>query len=399
MSVFVRETRVAGATSGPLAGETVAVKANIAIEGEVWDGASPGLQDVVAKSHAPSVQRVLEAGAIIVGQANMHELAFGITSDNAAFGAVESPHGGMAGGSSGGTAAAVAGGLASMGLGTDTGGSGRLPAAFCGCVGFRPTHGRYPSDGVLTLSPTLDTVTPMARSVDDLIRLDAVLAGGSVAEEQRPTTLRLGRVSGPFWSNLDPRVEARVCDTIDRLEAIGFTVETREADLSQAVDAVAIPLVIAETKRWWSAFLQEHLNTDIAGFAAKIASPDVAATFESVATNETSSEALAALQSQGCGRVAAQLAEAMEGFDALIYPTVPIAAPPLHAETVDLGGAVHPLFPLLTGRSPVASLTGSPAISLPIRGYDARPLGLELLARPGQDATLLNWARHIEAAL
>ncbi|MEM7491352.1 MAG: amidase family protein, partial [Pseudomonadota bacterium] len=118
MTTLLREMRLAGAGDGPLSGQTLAVKANIAVAGQVWDGASPALSGVVATDHAPTVMRALAAGAMVIGQANMHELAFGITSDNARFGAVESPHGGMAGGSSGGSAAAVAGGLATMALGT-----------------------------------------------------------------------------------------------------------------------------------------------------------------------------------------------------------------------------------------------------------------------------------------
>jgi len=399
MNAIIRETRIEGAPSGPLTGETVCVKANIAVAGVIWDGASPGLESVIAKQHATSVQRVLDAGATMIGQANMHELAFGITSENAHFGAVESPYGGMSGGSSGGTAAAVGGGLASIGLGTDTGGSGRLPAAFCGCVGFRPSQGRYPSDGVLSLSPTLDTVTPMARDVSTLTRLDSILADAAPASKLPLDGLRLGVVTRPFWADLDPRVEAVAEAMLDRLRAAGVTIDTRDADMSQAIDAVAIPLVIAETKRWWENFLQNTLEIDIPSFAQTIASADVAETFLAASQDETSDDELAALQSGGCRRVAEELFAAMEGFDALVYPTVPISAPPLHSQTASIGGVEHPLFPLLTGRSLAASLSGSPAISVPIRGYDERPLGLELLARPGKDEHLLGWANAIEDAL
>ena len=122
MTTLIRDLKIKGASTGPLNGETLAVKANIAVEGTLWDGASPALAGMIASSHATTVQRAINAGANLVGQANMHELAFGITSDNTHFGPVQSPFGGMAGGSSGGTAAAIASGTATIGLGTDTGG-------------------------------------------------------------------------------------------------------------------------------------------------------------------------------------------------------------------------------------------------------------------------------------
>ncbi|MEM7489914.1 MAG: amidase family protein, partial [Pseudomonadota bacterium] len=330
-----------------------------------------------------------------------HELAFGITSDNARFGAVESPHGGMAGGSSGGSAAAVAGGLATMALGTDTGGSGRLPAAFCGCVGLRPTAGRYPGDGVLTLSPTLDTVSAMARDVAAIGRLDAVLAAdGDTAPPTDAATLRLGRIADPFWTDLDPRAAGAAEAAIDLLEAAGATVEDREAPgLRAAIEAVAMPLVIAEARRWWAPFVRDRLGLDLHAFAARIASPDVAAIFAMVAADKTEDAALDALSRDGAGRVASILAAATDGLDALVHPTVPVAAPPLGVVEVEIDGAMHPIFPLLTGRAVAASLWGAPAISLPIPGYDARPLGLELLGHPGRDRALLSCAAAVEAAL
>lgn len=401
MTALIRIVRIEGAVAGPLAGETVAVKANIAVAGQVWDGASPALASVVADTHAGAVARVLAAGGTVVGQGNMHELAFGITSANAAFGPVESPHGGMAGGSSGGTAAAVAGGLATLGLGSDTGGSGRLPAAFCGCIGMRPSTGRYPADGVLLLSPSLDTVTPMARDVAALLRLDGALANDAAPVPRVSLDgIRLGRVADPFWSRLDPRVRAVVETAIERLCAAGATVEDRQAHgLAEAIDAVALPLVIAEARRWWTRFSRERLGIDLTDLPARIASPDVAGAFEEVVADRTDDAALAALQGAGMARVRDLLAEAMDGLDALIHPTVPVAAPPMGAESVEVEGTDHPLFPLLTGRALAASLAGAPAVTLPVPGFDQRPLGIEILGPPGADRALLGLAAAVEAAL
>ncbi len=400
MTALIRDIKIQGATKGPLAGETLVVKANIAVKGALWDGASPALAGMTAASHASTVQNALDAGATLVGQANMHELAFGITSDNAHFGAVESPSGGMAGGSSGGTAAAIADGTATLGLGTDTGGSGRIPAAFCGCVGFRPSTGRYPGDGVLNLSTTLDTVSAAASSIDRLIRLDAVLAGSEPASLGSLQGLRLGRLTSVFWENVDPRVGASVEGAIGRLLSQGTTIEPVEApELAAAIEQTALPLVIAEAKRWWSGLLSRERGLTLDDFAKEIASPDVAEVFQAIASDTTTDAQLEDLRRHGCARIKDLLANAMQGLDALAYPSVPIAAPALHKTEVSVNGVSHPLFPLLTGRALAASLSGSPAISLPLKGFDKRPLGLELMARPGDDSTLLGWAAATEAHL
>ncbi|MEL6467526.1 MAG: amidase family protein [Pseudomonadota bacterium] len=400
MTALIRDERVEGAYTGPLVGETLVVKANIAVKGATWDGASPALAGVTAASHASTVQRALDAGATMVGQANMHELAFGITSDNAHFGPVESPFGGMAGGSSGGTAAAIADGTATIGLGTDTGGSGRIPAAFCGCVGFRPSAGRYPGDGVLNLSTTLDTVSAAASSMERLIRLDAVLAGKRPASSRSLEGLKLGRLSSVFWELVNPQVGAIVKAAIERLLRGGATIRAVDApDLAAAIQQTALPLVISEAKRWWSDFLLRECGLALDAFAERIASPDVAEVFRAVATDATTDTQLEELRHHGCAQVRDLLANAMEGLDALVYPTVPIAAPALHTTEISVNGVLHPLFPLLTDRALAASLSGSPAISLPIQGFDKRPLGLEFLVRPGEDSALLGLAAAMEAHL
>lgn len=400
MTALIRETRIEEASIGPLTGETLVVKANIAVKGAPWDGASPALAGVTAASHASTVQRALDAGATMVGQANMHELAFGITSDNAHFGPVESPFGGMAGGSSGGTAAAIGNGTATIGLGTDTGGSGRIPAAFCGCVGFRPSTGRYPGDGVLNLSTTLDTVSAAASSVDRLIRLDAVLAGAEPAPIRSLEGLKLGRLTSVFWERVDPQVEAIVEDSIDKLLGNGATIETVDApELAAAIERIALPIVIAEAKRWWSDFLPRECGLTLDVFADKVASPDVTEVFQAVAMDDTTDAQLEDLRQDGCAHVRDLLTKAMEGLGLLVYPSVPIAAPALHTTEFHVNGKTYPLFPLLTARALAASLSGSPAISLPILGFDKRPLGLEFLGRPGEDSALLAWAAATEAHL
>ena len=158
------------------------------------------------------MQRLLDAGALLAGKTNMHELAFGITSNNAAFGAVRNPYDPkrIAGGSSGGTAAAIAAGVVEAGLGTDTGGSVRIPAALCGIVGFRPTMGRYEAAGVAPLSHTRDTVGVMAKNVELVRQFDAVLAPKTTETGPKPPVRRaLGSAS-----NLVPRRAAQGCERL-----------------------------------------------------------------------------------------------------------------------------------------------------------------------------------------
>lgn len=394
---------IAGAADGPLAGVPVVVKANIAIQGLPHCGASPALADHIAQAHAPVVERLLGAGAVIVGQANMHELAFGITSHNAHTGPVGNPAapGHMAGGSSGGTAAAVAGGAVPMGLATDTGGSGRAPAAMCGCVGFRPSHGRYPGHGVLNLSESFDTVAPMGRDVSAVRRLDAVLADdGAALAAAAPGNIRIGMVAA-LWSGVN-RTMAEACRAVvSRLETVSAVTSPAAApDLIERCGEIAMGIVLYETRRIWEPFTSARGET-LAGFAAQIASPDVAGIFrmidEGAAPPEDSYAEMAGPKRKA---VRALLGEAMRGVDVLAMPTLPVSAPPLGAtETCQIDGEETDLFTAITRRELLASVTGYPAITLPAGWHAGLPFGLELIGKPGQDAALLAIAAALEPAL
>lgn len=170
-----------GQQQGPLHGIPIVIKDNIHVAGMPNTAGTLALKKFVPNKHAEVITRLKHAGAVILGKTNMHELAYGVTSVNKAFGTVRnawnSSH--IAGGSSGGTAVAIAKGMGVAGLGTDTGGSSRIPAALNGIVGFRPTTGRYPNEGLTMISNTRDTVGRMANSVEDIIILDKVLSGDS----------------------------------------------------------------------------------------------------------------------------------------------------------------------------------------------------------------------------
>ena len=189
----------------PLLGLPLAIKDNIDTSQAPTTGGTPALRGHIPSADAPVAASLFSAGALLLGKTNMHELALGFTSNNGAFGAVHNPYNRamIPGGSSGGTAAAIAARLCPTGLGTDTGGSVRVPAALCGIKGLRTTIGRYSTQGVVPLSHSRDTVGPIARSIDDLALVDSVITGDwSPVRSASPEGLRLGVPRQYFYDNL-----------------------------------------------------------------------------------------------------------------------------------------------------------------------------------------------------
>ena len=180
--------RAAGTSTGPLHGVPLALKDNLDTAEYATTGGTPGLAGNRPKRNAVIVQALLDAGAIALGKCNLHELAYGITNNNAAFGPARNPYAPdrIPGASSGGTGVAVAARLAPGGIGSDTGGSVRIPAALCGIVGLRPTTGRWSQAGIVPISHTRDTAGPMTRSVADCVLIDGVVTGGPLRGRRRP---------------------------------------------------------------------------------------------------------------------------------------------------------------------------------------------------------------------
>ncbi len=394
-----------------LAGVPVALKDSIGTTALPTTGCTGALRGRRPARNAPLAQALFDAGALLAGKANMHELAFGITCNNAVTGAVRNPHDPrmIPGGSSGGSAAAVAARMVPAAIGTDTGASVRLPAALCGVVGFRPTVGRYPQAGIVPISHTRDTAGPIARSMADIRLLDAVIAGERPppAAESLPALrgLRLGLPLRYFHDGADPEVTAVMEDTLARLREAGVVlVEAEVPGLKELNDAVGFPVALYELQHDLPAYLAAAgYPMTLAEVAEGIGSPDGAGVVGSqlgadAVTREAYEAALAA-------RVRLQAAYA--GYfgdnrvDAMIFPTAILPARPIgHDLTVELNGEQVPTFFTFIRNTDPGSNAGIPGISLPAGITPARlPVGVELDGPAGSDRRLLAIAAAIEAVL
>jgi mandelamide amidase len=393
----------------PLAGLPIVVKDNINTAGLQTSAGTPALAGFIPQSNAPSVQRLVDAGAIVLGKANMHELAFGITSTNLAAhaGPVRNPYDPtlIPGGSSGGTAAAIAARIAPAGLGTDTGGSTRIPAALTGTAGFRPSVGNggaerryHDPDAVVPISHTRDTVGPMARTVADIALLDGVISGDGALPALTLNGLRIG-LPAPLWEALERQVEDVARAALSRLEAAGVVfVPVAMSELEHLNGMVGGPVAIHEALddvHAWLVANDAPVKT-VADMAARIASPDVRAIYDSVLADALGAHYAAALN-QWRPRLQQYIAAtfADERLDALLFPTTRLAAVPMDevngSSTVSIDGApaLDTMEAFLRNTDP-ASTSGIPGLSLPA-GMTASglPVGLELDGPLGDDRRLL----------
>ena len=396
--------RAAAQAQGKLAGIPFVAKDNINTTALPTSGGTLALQANTPASNAPALDRLLAEGGVLVGKAAMHELAFGITSNNAAMGAVKNPHDlkRIPGGSSGGTAAAIAAGIVPFGLGTDTGGSCRIPAALCGVVGFRPSTGRYSAEGVIPISHTRDTIGPLANSVADIALLDSILAGSNnTVQKLQPTSVKLGVDSSVLSQNLEPEVDACFNATLERLRQAGVSVVS--VDLSaiwQHNSAFSFPVVLYEVMRDLPAYLAQHAPAvSFEQLIAGIKSPDVLGIINSQLGDQAMPQAAydAAL-SEHLPKMRAIYAQALDGLDAIVFPTTPLRATRIgEDETVMLNGESVPTFPTFIRNTDLGSNLGVPGISLPAAVEPgALPIGIELDGQRDQDEHLLALALTLE---
>jgi mandelamide amidase len=402
------QQRASGASLGPLHGVPLALKDNLNTAELPTTGGTPGLAGNRPKRNAAIVDRLFAAGAIMLGKCNLHELAYGITNNNAAYGPARNPYAldRIPGASSGGTAVAVAARMAPGGIGSDTGGSVRIPAALCGIVGLRPTTGRWSQAGIVPISHTRDTAGPITRSVADCTLLDGVVTGGPTEIAPAPLKgLRFGVPRRHFWENLDTELE-QICESaLRRLTDAGVVLVDVDMSEEASLDGEAgFPIALYETVTDLNRYLAEHeTGLDYAGLVAKVASPDVKGILQSlIGANAVPEPAYQkALQQRSVLQDAYRRHFGEHGIAAIIFPTTPAPAVRIgEDETFMLNGNAVPTFPTFIRNTSPGSVGGIPGISLPV-GITAAglPVGMELSGPEASDHQLLAIAAALEPLL
>jgi aspartyl-tRNA(Asn)/glutamyl-tRNA(Gln) amidotransferase subunit A len=377
-----------GASLGPLDGAIVSIKDLFDVAGEPTRAGSRILADAApAQADAPVVRRLLEAGAIILGKTNMSEFAFTGVGANPHYETPGNPadRARVPGGSSSGAAVAVADGMCEISIGTDTGGSTRIPAALCGVVGFKPSKYRIPTEGAFPLSHTLDSVGPIAGSVEDCAKADAVLAGEEpwVVQSLPLEGLRFGIAAGLPLRDLDETVEAKFAGALAALESGGVMLSAVETPLFEAMARVNSTATIATVEAY--ALHRERLAT-----RGDEMDPFIRVRIE-MGKAVSSADYREMLDTRA--RLASAMDELLAGFDALVLPTTPIVAPTIAEVSTD--ETFKRKNRLLLRNTEIANFFDLCAISLPMHGAGL-PAGFMLFARRGEDRRLFRIAAAVE---
>lgn len=414
-------TRLGSGEVLPLAGVPVAIKDNIATLDLPTSCGSHILQGYVSPFEATAVQRLREAGAVVIGKTNMDEFAMGSSTEHSAYGPTRNPidPSRVPGGSSGGSAAVVAAGVAPVALGSETGGSVRQPAAFCGVVGIKPTYGRVSRFGLVAYASSLDHIGVFGRTVDDAARLLQVVAGHDAHDAtsaSRPVPsyrhaangslagLVVGRPVEYFPDSLDPRIRARCDDALNRLRALGA--EVRDVSLPHTALAIPVYYIIAPAeassnlarfdgvryglRRPGEGLRGMYEATRSGGFGAEVTRRILLGTYVLSAGYYDAyyrrAQAVRELIAQDFAKVFAA------GVHVLFTPTTPTTA-------FRIGAVSDPYEMYLSDIFTVtANLAGIPAMSQPIGRVDGLPVGGQLLANHFDEATMLQVAAELEAS-
>jgi aspartyl-tRNA(Asn)/glutamyl-tRNA(Gln) amidotransferase subunit A len=380
----------AGVDRGAMQGIPVGVKDNIDTSGLVTTIGSAHFKTHVPKDDAECVRLLKEAGAIVIGKTLTHEFAYGPTADRALQGAAKNPWDAsrMAGGSSGGSAVAVASGMVPLALGTDTGGSVRIPAALCGLVGFKPSYAAISAEGVFPLSTTLDHVGILARSAEDAAALFPLLRDPTQQarhKKARTSTLLTGWIPTGAFGPSDVAVVAEVRQFSEALFGQAMRDVAQVASLAEAFAAAIATIQSAEAYEVHAERVAAH---------PELFDPEVLERLQGAATVK-GWEYVRALKQRK--QLQATLAVFFERFDLLAMPTVGIVAPPLQDRVVALEGQEMPVTRTLLSMTRAWNVVGLPAITIPAGEVNGMPVGLQLIAPMGWDAWLLDVAATLQA--
>ncbi|HEV8574584.1 MAG TPA: amidase [Dehalococcoidia bacterium] len=395
-----------GGYRGPLEGIPIGLKDIFAVRGVRMTAASKILADNVADEDAEVTLRLRAVGAIILGKLNLHEFAFGATGVNPHYGPARNPWDieRITGGSSSGSGAAVASGECPAALGTDTGGSIRIPASLCGIVGLKPTYGRVSKRGVVPLSWSLDHVGPMARTVADAAIVLQAIAGHdqadpSSADEQMPEYaqsldgnvrgLRIGIPKQFFFENVDPEVEAAVRSAVRLLGEMGAEIRDIDVPLIDEIPGALTVIMLPEALAYHQKWLRERPDDYGTDVRYRL---ELGATY--MAIHYVQAHRLREMAVDAWRR------EVFSHVDLIATPTTPITAPLIDPGDVSTpsGAGLQTTFSLIRFTNPFNFL-GVPAISLPC-GADRQglPTGLQLVGRWWDEATVLRAAHTYEQA-
>jgi aspartyl-tRNA(Asn)/glutamyl-tRNA(Gln) amidotransferase subunit A len=380
----------AGHDRGPLHGVPISVKDLFDVAGTPTTAASRVREGHVATADADVVVRAREAGAVIVGKTNLHEFAFGTTNDESAFGPSRNPHDPerSPGGSSGGSAASVAAGMALGTIGSDTGGSIRIPAAACGIVGLKPTYGEVSLAGAVPLSRSLDHAGPLASTVHDTWLLYRALRGGHHLPPDTRGALKLRVLRGYFCELLDDEVWQRFERAVDALRASGVAIDEKLIEHAALTAPAYMHISFGDAAAYHARTIEAvpHLYTPPVRQRIELARYVLAEDYV------RAQDVRAALRRE--------VDAALDGCQALVLPTLPIPAPIIGQTSVEIRGAKQPVRALMLRLTQLFNLTGHPAISLPCGTTSAGlPCGLQLVGKIGATEALLAIAAAVERQL
>jgi len=383
------ERRLSRGETGALLGVAIAVKDLFATRALRTTVGSRILRDWLPARDAAVVARLRAAGAIIFGKTNLHEFAYGVSTANPWWGIARNPHDPRRspGGSSGGSAIAVIAGLCAGALGSDTGGSIRVPASLCGCVGLKPTFGVIPLAGTFPLGWSLDHAGPLARTVDDAGVLFDVLSGGDAGRKSRRAStrgLRVGVLRGSIVELVQPAVSRQVDAAAAALRRRGLRVRSVQIPEMEWTVATQLVTLRAEASALHARWIRTRSRAYGADVRTRLQLGSLVAGADYV------------LAQRMRARIRAAMRRVFHDIDLLLLPSTPITAPIVGERTVRWPSGEEPVDGALVRLTAPFNLTGLPALSIPFGATAGLPIGVQLVGLWNDEARLLAVGRLIE---